>query len=732
MIKFNVLYKNRVEYPCKLSNLFIYVCNQVGLETGNVDFTNCNYIILGNPFTNNEDCRTVLSNIAQLAGGFAKIGRDNKVYIKTLKNISNLLDEKLNGNNYFDDFSKNEQWGELNSLVLGLSSVEGENTALDDKDSIAINGITELTIQDNYFLTDQAEREKIIVPIWNSLKGLKYIPFKTNYYGYPYLDSGDMIYIEDTEDKGFISYVFNHTFTFNGSFKGTLETPAMTKTQTAYKNTFELKTKFKRTERKIDKINGTIEDIVQETSEYSKKLTKVEQDIDSIKQKVEDVEDLTRTVTGIKKVSIEDAYENENILELHIYGNNRVFDYLYPQDDLFPSDTLYPYGDSKIRFKNSNEEKIIELGIDEVLRANDEVKDELSIIGTEVNLIRRVNADGKTKEKEEKTYLGTLRFILTKGINEFEIVNYYAELTIKYAIKSTYSDIFATKAELSSEIQQTSKNINLNVDKRLENYSTTMEMNSAIELTAEEINNTVSKKVGEDEIISKINQSAESVTIDANKISLNGKKINLTGDNIVISSNNFNVDKNGNMNCNAGTLTNVNIKGGDIKLYPSEALRGIRIFSPSNPDNSQYMTYMSNNSIGCNDGYNNSAMTPDSIGVGNSTMWSDHITTPYITQTSLEKEKKNFEKFENALEEIKKTEIYKYNLKSQDDNDKKHIGFVIGKNYNYSDKITSTDKEGNEIGVDIYSMISLAYKAIQEQQETIEQLYSKIKELEGK
>ena len=48
-------------------------------------------MILGNPFTNNEDCRTVLSNIAQLAGGFAKIGRDNKVYIKVLKNISNLL-----------------------------------------------------------------------------------------------------------------------------------------------------------------------------------------------------------------------------------------------------------------------------------------------------------------------------------------------------------------------------------------------------------------------------------------------------------------------------------------------------------------------------------------------------------------------------------------------------------------------------------------------------------------
>ena len=94
MIKFNVPYKDRVTYPIKAGLLFKDVCEQVGLEAGNTNFINSEYMILGNPFTNNEDCRTVLSNLAQLAGGFAKIGRDNKVYIKTLKNISNLLTVK--------------------------------------------------------------------------------------------------------------------------------------------------------------------------------------------------------------------------------------------------------------------------------------------------------------------------------------------------------------------------------------------------------------------------------------------------------------------------------------------------------------------------------------------------------------------------------------------------------------------------------------------------------------
>jgi len=84
------------------------------------------------------------------------------------------------------------------------------------------------------------------------------------------------------------------------------------------------------------------------------------------------------------------------------------------------------------------------------------------------------------------------------------------------------------------------------------------------------------------------------------------------------------------------------------------------------------------------------------------------------------------------LDIIKNTEIYKYNLKSQADDDKKHIGFVIGKDYKYSNEITALDNEGKEVGVDTYSMISVAYKAIQEQQTIIEGLQEKIQELEAK
>jgi hypothetical protein len=107
---------------------------------------------------------------------------------------------------------------------------------------------------------------------------------------------------------------------------------------------------------------------------------------------------------------------------------------------------------------------------------------------------------------------------------------------------------------------------------------------------------------------------------------------------------------------------------------------------------------------------------------------SSGIITPKLTQTSLEKQKKNFTKMDNALDIIQNIDIYKYNLKFESDNEKKHIGFVIGDNYNYAKEITSSDNKG----VDLYSFVSLCCKAIQELAQQNKELDEKIKTMEEK
>lgn len=228
------------------------------------------------------------------------------------------------------------------------------------------------------------------------------------------------------------------------------------------------------------------------------------------------------------------------------------------------------------------------------------------------------------------------------------------------------------------------------------------------------------------------------------KFLLNGKQINLTGDNTTITSNNFSVDKNGNMRCTNANVTgsitssNVNITGGNISLNTQGGLDLIRVIRNNN---TKTMTYMSDVSIGINNnnsecgmyaGSNYASMSASANG-SESSMSNLNVITPELIQTSLAEQKKNFEKLQYGLNIIKNVDIYKYNLKTQKDTDKKHIGFVIGKDFKYSNEITAVDINGKEVGVDTYSMISVSYKAIQELLEMIEKLQKEVKELkEGK
>lgn len=306
MIKFNKKYEDNITYPISLREYLIKLCEQVGLELGSNKLINENYEIQGNPFTNGEDCKTVLSAVAQLCGGFAKIGRDNKVYIVNINTNGYINNEEIDeiiigedeqpdtfesseiidGNTYMK-FSKNNEYGEVNSLILRLSQIEGENDTVQDDESIVINGLTEITIEDNPFLINSEERKKVIAELWNVFKELKYLPFKiSEYYGFPYLDVGDKIEILDTEDNKYTSFIFNHSFTYNGSFKGSIETNALTKTQTAYKNTNNVRNKFRQVEYKVDKINGEISSIIEQQTEQENKLTEAIQDAQKFKYSV--------------------------------------------------------------------------------------------------------------------------------------------------------------------------------------------------------------------------------------------------------------------------------------------------------------------------------------------------------------------------------------------------------------------------------------------------------------
>ena len=111
------------------------------------------------------------------------------------------------------------------------------------------------------------------------------------------------------------------------------------------------------------------------------------------------------------------------------------------------------------------------------------------------------------------------------------------------------------------------------------------------------------------------------------------------------------------------------------------------------------------------------------------------MTAETYNNSSLESQKKNIEEYKDkVLDLVKNNKIYKYNFKTEQNGDKKHIGFIIadnGGNYKTPNEVISSSKEG----VDVYAMTSILWKAVQEYVEKtdvqIEQMKKEIKELKG-
>lgn len=477
---------------------------------------------------------------------------------------------------------------------------------------------------------------------------------------------------------------------------------------------------------------------------YGELVTTVAENSDSLSKLI------SKTIESNNSVTLENAHKGR-LYELSIKGQMSLLypqnDSLYggslvPREELTPSEALVPsmsvpYG-NEVSYPSSDlYSKSAVLLIDEneyILDLNflnylsTEVYDEFIYHDGEYKVIRRVGIDENgNKYALENEFIDNQGFIdlevrdtSTIRLKSFDNMIY----KVTYLQNNQYTDVFATKVELSSSITQ----------------------------TAEEINLEVGKKVGDDEIISKINQSAEQVQINADKISLAGKEIDMTGDNITINSTNFEVDKDGNLTCSNASITD------GIILLKSETANDIKF--KIQDKNNENCFWQQNarviNWYGLNGGHLRMTnvlqmpaltMTGSSGNVlaidGNGNIQINNGTTDVIsmnalgniicvslTQTSLEKNKKNFEKYYGALKEVLNTDIYKYNLKEEKYTDKKHLGFVIGEKYNYSSEITSLDENGNEIGVDNYSMTSLCLQAIKEQQEIIENLQKRIEKLE--
>ena len=428
------------------------------------------------------------------------------------------------------------------------------------------------------------------------------------------------------------------------------------------------------------------------------------------------------------------------------------------------NDTIYRRDEQSITENGVHEFKIK----DNLIMLYDDREDYIDEIFNQLNGLEYYVNDFKSTGI---TYLDWLDFYnVTIGDKTYKCLMLNDEIKISQGLEE---NIYTEEPEETTTDYKTSsktdKEVSFIVDKQNGKINAKVSKDE-FESTIEQTNNKINLKVSKGEVINEINLDESGASINANKVNIQasdvlnilaGNTINLTSKDIAINSTNFQVDKDGNVNANNIIARNGTFEGGNINLIDNggQSYYNSRFIIKNQYNNNNY-SYLTSGQLFIQNGDYHANIQSDASGIemyigkaiGGNYTYIGSRGMGYVIGTSeafgvdsngetfvrdgkyinwgpysLERLKKNIFKTKiNALDIINKCDIYDFNYNIEDDKEKKHIGLIIGEKYNTPKEVIS--KNGDSI--DIYSMTSVLWKAIQEQQEMIEKLQSKIEKLE--
>lgn len=269
MDKLNSEFTDDYDYaePITLQTFYENFAKFYDIEIVEQTLPNQDFLIGNKPYFDGMTGREVAARIAEMFGSFAKFNRENKLqmYLQTPTN------EKISRNEMNSSLTINNKFGPINTVVLRLSDIEGENVTLKDEESIKTNGEVTLQIQDNPFIYTEDLRKKAIQAIFDRVKGFEYYPTSFNS-KLIYFDCGDIVEVQNmNSDEYYPTMILDQTLQIPNTIKSTFANEALTSTAVKNQYTSAQTVKNRRTEYLIDKQNQKITQIIEKTTEVENK-----------------------------------------------------------------------------------------------------------------------------------------------------------------------------------------------------------------------------------------------------------------------------------------------------------------------------------------------------------------------------------------------------------------------------------------------------------------------------
>lgn len=497
-----------------------------GLEQEEIDLVNDSMVVEKTIEPSELSGKDVITAICEINGCFGHIGRNGKFkYVFLPKYIQGLwpANDLYPADNLYPRNPNTERIGSFLYINCEYEDYVTQNITKiqirqkeNDIGAIVGTGNNCYIVEDNFLVYGKSaeDLEDIAGNMFSIISDVSYRPFSAECKGNPCLEVGDAVRLA-TRYEIIESYVLKRTLkgiqALRDNYEATGEEYRSTQVNSVHKSIIHLKGKTNVLTRTIEETNSKIADVASGLSS-------------EIKQTATDIRaEVKNTADGLSS-SIEQTAES------------------------ITSEVK--------RAKQSEEElssKITQTAesITSEVGKKYETKENATNTKTELQTSIRQTADGFTAE-------------LSKRVTE---TKQYAESAAETAESNAKQDTadklkdYSTTTEMNTRINATAEGISAEVTRKLQSYSTTEQMNSAIRQTADSINTEVSKKVNGDEIISKINQSAENVSIEANKINLNGA---------VTANKNFKIGLDGSMEALSGLIGEWQIFDGYLRYVLGE------------------------------------------------------------------------------------------------------------------------------------------------------------------
>ena len=516
-----------------------------------------------------------------------------------------------------------------------------------------------------------------------------------------------------------------------------------------------------------------------EVANNTGQISVLTQSVGELNSKIQDIADITTSGESTYAViNLENINESQPIM-IKVHPTLTNISYLYPRNNLFPSDNLF-MSVRTIQFKNTTTNEIFTYEIfDDLLYYNETTYDEFywDYDSETIQITKRCkyNADGSVgllsqEEYEVRPFPTPEEFYLTTGNYEIRLLGYnYGYINVRAMASNIYTSQFATRSELSqtasnirtevsgeyatkTELQTVSSSITQTADSITSQVAQTYEtkqnaeenytnLSSTITQTATEISSVVSQKVGKSEVISSINQTAEEITISANKVNISGMITAINND--TSTTINGNKIKTGSITASqiaANTITSAKVNSSIITTsnFSAQSISASKITSGSLTSSNVKIGSWKLNSSGIHSDY--VELFPSSRGFGykNSSGGWQGVSWQGIglagTAYSDKKLKKNIkrldEKYNKFFDDLKPVD---FNFKKKSD-DKKHIGFIAqdiqkAQKDNDLEDLSLVYKDDDYLCLDKREIIALNTWQIQLLKKEIQELKKEIEEL---